>query len=64
MNQLTQSTTVNLATVPVDVVNVLDISGSMGYCIGTTTTCANSNPGQKLAIAKTALTGFNNLLQT
>ncbi len=50
---LTQSTPTNVH-VPVDVVNVLDISGSMNYSFGGKT---------KLQAAKDALTLFNNKMQ-
>lgn len=51
-----------LSQTPVDVIHVLDISGSMKYCIGTTTDCANTNNNQKLKLAKTALITFNNIV--
>ncbi|MCC7163176.1 MAG: VWA domain-containing protein [Anaerolineae bacterium] len=51
-----------LTQVPVDVMHVLDISGSMRYCIGTTTDCSNSNSNQKLKLAKTALITFNSIV--
>ncbi len=63
MNQLTDAGTVDLQQTSIDVVNLLDISSSMNYCIGTTTTCTNTNANQKLNMAKTALTAFNNSLQ-
>lgn len=47
--------------VPIDVVHVLDISGSMNYCVGTTTDCP-TNPQQKLRFAKSALVNFNNAM--
>jgi hypothetical protein len=50
---LTQSTPTNVH-VPVDVVNVMDISGSMRDSFGSTT---------KLQAAKNALTAFNNKMQ-
>ena len=55
---------ISFAQTPVDVVHVLDISGSMDYCIGTTTSCATSNTNQKLRLAKNALKSFNDLVQT
>lgn len=63
-NQVSQSGLVNLSTVPVDVVHVLDISGSMDYCINTTNSCGSTDPNQKLYMAKTAITHLNNAQQT
>lgn len=51
-----------LAQTPVDVVHVLDISGSMRYCIGTTTDCQNNNNNQKLKLAKNSLITFNSIV--
>ncbi len=64
INKLIPSGTVNTTKTPVDVVHVLDISGSMNYCFGTTTDCSNTNANQKLRIAKNALISFNNVLST
>ncbi len=48
---------------PVDVVHVLDISGSMQDCIGQpNSSCANSNQNQKLRLAKNALITFNSIV--
>lgn len=54
---------IEFSQMPVDVVHVLDISGSMRYCIGTTTDCTNTNSNQKLNLAKNALITFNSLTQ-
>lgn len=57
-------TNISFTQTPVDVVHVMDVSGSMNDCISQPGSgCANTNPNQKLRMAKNALITFNGLTQ-
>src|SRR5581483_9025418 len=61
-NKLSPLSSTNQTQIPVDVVHILDVSGSMQYCVSTTTPCSNSDSRQKLGFAKSALINFNNVM--
>lgn len=62
VKQLIPVGTVTNQHIPVDVIHVLDVSGSMDYCVGTTTSCSNTDSRQKLKFAKSALINFNSVI--